>query len=69
MAEARSNLERCETVVLKVRFDGMVPLSVNDLRSMVGTFKQTNDPVGLDRHRRRVEDGSFAWLIAGRVIE
>jgi hypothetical protein len=45
IAEARSNLKRCETAVLKVRFDGMAPMLVNDLRGVVGAFTQSNDPV------------------------
>jgi hypothetical protein len=58
MAEARSNLKRCETAVLKVRFDGMAPMLVNDLRGTVGGFTQTNDPVHDALLARRVQNQS-----------
>jgi hypothetical protein len=58
IAEARSNLKRCETAVLKVRFDGMAPMLVNDLRGMVGDFKHTNDPVHDAMLARRVQNQS-----------
>jgi hypothetical protein len=58
IAEARSNLTRCETAVLKVRFDGMAPMLVNDLRGTVGDFKQTDDPVHDAMLARRVQNQS-----------
>jgi hypothetical protein len=58
MAEARSNLKRCETAVLTVRFDGMAPMLVNELRSMVGDFKQTSDPVHDALLARRIQNQS-----------
>jgi hypothetical protein len=58
MAEARNNLKRCETAVGKVRFDGMAPMLVNDLRGMVGEFKQTNDPVHDALLARRIQNQS-----------
>jgi hypothetical protein len=58
LAEARSNLKRCETAVLKVRFDGMAPMLVNDLRGVVVGYKQTNDPVHDALLARRVQNQS-----------
>jgi hypothetical protein len=58
MAEARSNLKRCETAVLRVRFDGMAPMLVNDLRGTVGGFTHTNDPVHDALLARRVQNQS-----------
>jgi hypothetical protein len=58
MAEACNNLKRCETAVLKVRFDGMAPMLVNDLRGMVGDFKQTNDAVHDALLARRIQNQS-----------
>jgi hypothetical protein len=58
MVEARSNLTRCETAVLKVRFDGMAPMLVNDLRGMVDGFKPTDDPVHDAVLARRVQNQS-----------
>ncbi len=58
MAEARSNVARCETTVLRVRFDGMAPMLVNDLRAMVGDFKQTDDPVHDAMLARRIQNQS-----------
>jgi hypothetical protein len=58
MAEARSNLERSEVAVRKVRFDGMAPMLVNDLRGMVGDFMTTNDPVHDAVLARRIQNQS-----------
>lgn len=58
MAEARSNLQQCETAVLKVRFDGMAPMLVNDLRGMVGDFTPTSDSVQDAVLARRIQNQS-----------
>jgi hypothetical protein len=62
MAKARNNLKRCETAVGRVRFDGMAPMLVNDLRCMVGDFKQTNDPVHDAMLARRIQNQSRNML-------
>ena len=49
MAEARSNLERCETVVLKVRFDGM-------------WLTHTGRPAPVDRPPRQASSGSTSFM-------
>jgi hypothetical protein len=58
IAEARSNLKRCETALPKVRFDGMAPMLVNDLRGVVGAFTQSNDPVQEAVLARRIQNQS-----------
>jgi hypothetical protein len=58
MAEARTNLKRCETAVGKVRFDGMAPMLLNDLRGVVGDFKETGDPVHDAMLARRIQNQS-----------
>jgi hypothetical protein len=58
MGEARRNLAQCETAVLKVRFDGMAPMLVNDLRGMVGGFTPTTDEVQDAVRARRIQNQS-----------
>jgi hypothetical protein len=58
MTEARRNLAQCEAAVLKVRFDGMAPMLVNDLRGMVGDFSPTTDPVQDALLARRIQNQS-----------
>lgn len=55
MAEATSNLEKCEVAVTAVRFDGMAPMFVNDLRGLVGDFKITDDAVDDALRARRIQ--------------
>jgi hypothetical protein len=54
MVEATNNLARSEAALSNVRFDGVTPMFVNDLRKLISDYHPTNDPTADALRARRI---------------